>query len=351
MGKYGSKRAKSRMVVESFHRAIAKTRGMQLPRFIMLSVALLAAAGCSSSGASKATLPALSSAAPESTGIDVGAHALLYAGGPSQNAVGVYRARADNPKPLRTIRSGLNAPTGIAVDSSGSAYVCNNAGTDARRRAPGKGTWTVAVYKRGQTTPFETYSDSVWNPVDVAIAADGTVYIANYSSVVTVYPPGSLHPSARLVAPSGQAPLGIAFDAAGNIFVSYVSASGGGSVYKYAPGQTTGSNLGIGFSGSPHGLAVDRDGNLVVAVSKAPGPGSDIEIFPPGGTHPKKTINGPFQPFMIAFGRNGRELFAADFGSGNGDGGVFRFAYPSGTLIAKDTQGPAASAYGVAIDP
>lgn len=324
---------------------------MQWSRLVPSSTALLIAAGCSSATSPSGTLPAPTYSVPATSGVGDGIRALLYAGGPAQNSVGVYRASGNNPKPLRTIVNGLNAPTGIAVDSSGNVFVCNNAGMGIRPRGAGKGTWTVAVYRRGQTTPFETYSDAVWSPVDVAVSADGTVFIANYSSAVTVYPPGSLTHSRTLVRPSGQAPLGIAFDASGNTFVSYVFPSGGGSIYEYAPGQNTGSNLGISFSGSPHGLAIDARENLIVAVSKAPGSGSDIEIFAPGSTKPKKTISGPFQPFMLALSGNGDRLFAADFGSGNGDGAVFKFAYPSGKLIVKDTQGPAAFAYGVAIDP
>jgi len=295
-------------------------------------------------GSLDTVLPTVRSEAPAERRI------LLYAGGPSQNAVGVYPAHLYNPPPRFEITSGLNAPTGIAVDPSGNVYICNNAGTSSRVKPMGKGTWTVGVYHRGQTTPFESYTTGVWNPVDVAVASDGTVYIANYSSAVTVYPPGSLQPSMSLAGPAGEAPLGLALDASRNVYVSYVNASGGGSIYKYAHGQTTGSNLGIAFSGSPHGLAIDRSGNLLVAVSTAPNPGSSIEVFPPGKTHPKKTITGVFQPFMLAFGNGGRQLFAADFGSGNGDGGVFRFAYPDGTLLGKDTQGPAGSAYGIALD-
>jgi sugar lactone lactonase YvrE len=330
----------------------AEQRSMQLSRFIASSIVLLVAAGCSPPASpQQPALPGLLHAAPAGSGVGADVRELLYAGGPVQNTVGVYRASGNNRKPLRTIANGLNAPTGIAVDSSGNVYVCNNAGMRTGPRGAKKGTWTVTVYKRGQTVPFESYSDAVWSPVDVAIAPDGTVFIANFSSSVTIYPAGSLTHSRTLVGPSGQAPLGLALDAAGNLFVSYVSnLSGGGSIYEYAPGQNTGTNIGINFSGEPHGLAIDGRGNLIVAVSKAPGSGSDIEIFAPGSTTPKKKISGPFQPFMLALGSNGRRLFAADFGSGNGDGAVFKYAYPSGKLIAKDTQGPAAYGYGVAID-
>ncbi len=326
---------------------------MNSRRSIALPLAVLMLAGCSSQMSPGTTVPAVANSAANARvpvgAPDMRARTLLYAGGPTQNLVGVYPGRASNPAPLRVISGGLNAPTGIAVDTAGNAYVCNNAGVVAGPR--GKGTWTVTVYHRGKRTPFESYTNGVWNPVDVAIAADGTVFIANYSSAVTVYPPNSLDPSRTLVGPTGQAPLGIAFDAAGNTFVSYVNPSSGGSIFEYAPGQNTGSNLGITFSGSPHGLAVDRAGNLVVAVSKAPNPGGGIEIFAPGKTTPKQTITGLFQPFMLTFSSDGRRLFAADFGSGNGDGGVFKFAYPSGTLLSKYTQGPAGSAYGVAVGP
>jgi sugar lactone lactonase YvrE len=327
-----------------------EARAMQNSRFLLAATALLLAAGCASPQAARETLPS----APLALSGDAAARTrtLLYAGGPGDNAVDVYPAGANNPKPLREIVNGLSAPTGITVDSSGNVYVCNNSGFGTRPN--GKGNyWTVTVYKRGRKAPFESYTDGVWNPVDVAVASDGTVYIANYSSAVTVYPPGSLTHSLTLTAPAGQAPLGIAFDAAGKIYVSYVLPSGGGSIYKYAPGKIKGTNLGIAFSGaSPHGLAFDRQGNLVVAVSNAPNPGSAVEVFAPGSVKPKKTITGVFQPFMLAFNPSGRNLFVADYGNGNGTGGgVLKFAYPSGKLVATDVQGAAAWAYGVALDP
>jgi sugar lactone lactonase YvrE len=321
-----------------------------------LGLVAISLAGCSSPFVDRASSPGIPYVAEKSAqrtlapgdGAGTRVPARLYAGGPIRNAVDVYPAFANNPKPVGEIVNGLSAPTGIAVDAAGNVYVCNNAGHSGKDKT---NVWTVTVYKRGQTVPFRTYSDGVWSPVDVAVAPDGTVYIANYSSAVTVYPPNSVHPSRTLVAPSLQAPVGIALDATGDVFVSYVNQGSGGVVYKYAPGKDTGSNLGIVFAGNPHGLAVDRAGNLVVAVSNAPSPGSLIEVFAPGSTQLKMTMSGPFQPFMLAFSRNGARLFAADFGSGNDDGGVFEYAYPAGTLINKDTQGAGASAYGVAIDP
>jgi len=273
---------------------------------------------------------------------------LLYAGGPNANEVDAYPAFMDDPQPRRHIAAGLDAPTGMTVDAAGNAYVCNNAG----QSAPGKSvSWTVTVYRRGGTNPVRTYTDGIFSPVDVAVGGDGTVYVANFSSTVSVYPSGSTHPSMSLLAPSGYAPLGVALDAIGDVFVSYVPHSGsGGRIYKYRPHRAAGQDLGISFNGSPHGLAIDANGNRIVAVSNAPSPGSEIQVFSPGARHPKRELTGPFQPFMLALAPNGRRLFVADYGSGNNDGGVFVYAYPSGTLLFKDTHGTAAGAYGVAVD-
>jgi hypothetical protein len=330
---------------ESNRFAVSAMRTLNSMRYGALLAVLLFASGCASSvtGSNALIAPANTSLVQAISG------ASLYAGGPNVNEVDAYPAFTNNPQPDERILAGLDAPTGIAVDQTGNVYVCNNAG----QSVPGKGVfWTVTVYRRGQTSPFRTYTDDVFSPVDVAVAADETVYVANFSSVVTVYPPGHLRPSHILRAPPGYAPLGVAVDAARDAFVSYVPRSGGGGrVYEYAPGRSHGSDLGITFSASPHGLAIDGHGDLIVAVSNAPNSGSSIEVFAPGQKRPKLTITGPFQPFMVALSRSGRRLFVADYGTGNNDGGVFVYAYPAGTLLFKDTQGTAAGAYGVAIDP
>ena len=271
----------------------------------------------------------------------------MYAGGPNANEVDVYPTLRKNPPPKRKITNGLDAPTGIATDSSGDVYICNNAG----QSVPGKGVyWTVTVYHHGGLTPFRTYIDGVFSPVDAAVARDGTVYIANYSSAVTVYPPGSVTTYISLQGPYGFAPIGVALDRRGNVFVSYVPRSGsGGVIYKYAAGQTQGKDLGIAFTASPHGLAIDRYGNLIVAVSAAPNSGSEIEIFARGKKQPKKVLTGPFQPFMLALGGDERRLYVADYGTGNNDGGVFVYSYPDGAELFEDTNGAAAGAYGVAV--
>lgn len=319
-------------------------------RIALLLGLLLALSACASSVTGNGALPQPLANSFSNAWAVQDAHAeRLYAGGPNVNEVDFYAAFVNNPPPRGRIVYGLDAPTGMAVDQSGNVYVCNNAG----QSGPGKSVfWTVTVYHRGGADPFRTYTDGVFSPVDVAVASNKTVYVANYSSAVTVYPPHSLQHSATLHAPAGYAPIGVALDSGGNVFVSYVpKLSGGGLIYKYKPGQTRGSNLRISFTGSPHGIAIDSSGNMIVAVSNAPNSGSQIEVFAPGRRHPKLVMSGPFQPFMLNLSHNEERLFVADYGSGNNDGGVFVYAYPKGTLLYKDTQGVAAGGYGVALDP
>lgn len=276
--------------------------------------------------------------------------ALLYAGGPNANDVDVYGARKNNPQPKRHITDGLDAPTGIAVDNTENVYVCNNAGQSAHGKSV---FWTVTVYRPHRSRPVRVYTNGVFSPVDVTVDNNGTVYVANFSSTVTVYPAGSLNPSRSLHGPAGYAPIGVAVDGrTDNVFVSYDAKSGsGGLIYRYHSGKSRGRDLGITFSGSPHGLAIDHAGNLIVAVSNAPSSGSEIEIFAPGAKQPKQILMGPFQPFMLALSPDNRRLYAADYGTGNNDGGVFVYKYPAGTLLFKDTNGAAAGAYGLAVDP
>ncbi len=209
-------------------------------------------AGCAYGASQSGAMPAL----PNSHAAQPARTASLYAGGPNANDVDVYREFQNDPQPRRHITAALDAPTGMAVDAAGNLFVCNNAG----QTVPGKSVfWTVTVYHPGAGMPFRTYTAGVFSPVDVAVAADGTVYVANDSSEVTVYPTGSLQPSKMLRAPAGDAPIGVALDARGDVFVSYVPrSSSGGRIYEYQAGRARGHDLGIAFSANPMASRLTR---------------------------------------------------------------------------------------------
>jgi DNA-binding beta-propeller fold protein YncE len=254
---------------------------------------------------------------------------------------------ANNPAPIGEIRAGLETPTGMAVDATHLLYVANN--TDNKNISHIKAIpYFVSVYAPGSGFPETMYSQDLRHPTDVAVGADGTVYVASFADgYVTEYPPGSQTPSLHFLPPSGSA-LAVSLDSNNNLYVACATSN---AVFEFPPGSTVGTNLGLVIGGEPHGMAFDTAGNLVVAVSKAPNGVSVIDVFSPGGTMPSSQIGGVFQPFMLTFDHSKRHLYVADYGSGNHDGGVFEFAYPSGTLVGKYSQGAASAAYGVAVNP
>ena len=313
---------------------------------MILSVSAIMLAGCAVTGPHQNTPPA-GIAHDYAFRQNLPSRDVLYVSDPIYSRVDLYPLNTNNPASIGEIRSGLETPTGMAVDTLHNLYVASN--TDNRNVAHFKGVpYFVTVYAPGSGSVDLWYSIDLRHPTDVAVGNDGTVYVASFGDgYITEYPPGSATPSLHFQPPSGS-PLAVALDANNNLYAACANTN---QVYEFPPGSTQGTNLGLMLGGEPHGIAFDSSGNLVIAVSAAPNSGSVVDVFPPGNTKPSKQISGVFQPFMIAFDRSQRHLYVADYGSGNHDGGVFEFAYPAGTLVGKYAQGAASAAYGVAVNP
>ena len=272
---------------------------------------------------------------------------VLYVSDPNDSRVDIYPLNTDNPAPIGEFSSGLETPTGMALDASHNLYVANN--TDNVNASHLKDVpYFVSVFEPGKANPSASYWKDLRHPTDVVVGSDGTVYVASLGDgYVTEYPPGSMTPSQHFSPPSGSA-FAVALDAQNDL---YVACTNSNAVFEFPPGSTQGTNLGLVLGGEPHGMAFDSHGNLLVAVSMAPNSGSKVDVFPPGSTKPSAQIGGVFQPFMIDLDQSERHLYVADFGSGNHDGAVFEFSYPAGKLIGKYSQGAASVAYGIAVNP
>ncbi|HKU80685.1 MAG TPA: hypothetical protein VJP76_00845, partial [Candidatus Tumulicola sp.] len=266
---------------------------------------------------------------------------LLYAGNLGAGSVEIFHQRGKNQQPIGTITSGLSFPGGMTVDDNGNLYVA-----DERQIA---GQWNVPMYAPGSLSPTKVYTTDLSSPTDVAVARDGTIYIANFNELsngwVSVYPKGNPSKEYRLTDFNGGAPLSVALDKSGDLYVMYdTSDTGGSAVNEYAPHATAGKNLNLPFSWGG-GIQVDKTGNILVVQQLDP---AEILVFAPGKTKPSQTIQEPNgdQAFSLALTRKNTKLFADDQTANQIDD----LAYPSGSYLHA-VAGGFSEPTGVAVSP
>jgi hypothetical protein len=249
---------------------------------------------------------------------------LIYVSDFTANVVQIYPATGSNPAPIGKITDGISGPEGSYVDKHGNVFVSNVTN------------FTVTEYPQGSTTWSLRYTGLAY-PTNVTVDSKGEVYIPDLvGNKVVEYPKNSTR-SKRTI--SVMHPQGVAVDASGNLFVSYNGASSG-EVDEYAPGSTTGTNLGIvvSFAG---GDAEDTAGNLLLDDQSAPA----VDVFPPGATTPSRTITASLQdPFRMSLDKGSQHLYVADPEAN----ALFVYDYASGTLVNTITNG-LTSVYGVAV--
>lgn len=187
----------------------------------------------------------------------------LYAGNLGNNVIDKVGPPPTNQ--LIPLGSGFNAPSGIAFDSAGNLYVANaNAGTVSKVTPGG----VVSNWVTGLSSP-----------TDVIFDAAGNLYICDHgtNALYRVGPSGG-SPTTLLTGLSN--PLRLAVDAGGNV---YVSLYGTGTIAMVTPSgaAVTFATLTQGVCG----LAFDSAGNLYVSnilqntitrIGAAPGAGPEI---------------------------------------------------------------------------
>ncbi len=279
-------------------------------------------------------------------------------------------------------------PRGLAVDGSGNVIVADGLNEAIRAIAP-DGTVTTVAGGSGKGVrdgPCEE-AQFAW-PVDVAVDAGGSIYVADSSgnrirkidthagcSVTTLAGRGPASPQEEgwggssdgpAAAAEFRSPGALAFDSEGNLFIADTEnnlirrLSPGGQVSTIAgPAGGFRGNLGTqdgqgeyALFSSPRGIAVDSEGNIFFteannAIRRIDRSGFVSTVF----STPDYREGGALSSFLvgIAVGPDG-ELYIADGGFGR----VLRYTRDGVLSIVADAQhavGRALGPYGIVVTP
>jgi len=250
----------------------------------------------------------------------------------------LYREQLQNPAPFGKISEGLSNSYNLFVDQRGTLYVQGNNNT-------------ITEFPKGRKKPHKVLNEPPAGPggygtgVSLAVGSDGTVYAVDpYGSQLYEFANGSTSPTTTI---GISHPYGLALDSKNDLYVGYTYSSSGfnARVMEYAPGQTTGKDLGIEVK-LGGGLNVDVHDNLLVGDQGT----QLIDVFRPGSKRPFRQIDtAPNYPYQFAFSRSEHRLYLV---SGT-PAAVYVYDYKTGKLLRSDTQGlsPSGYALGVAVEP
>jgi hypothetical protein len=191
------------------------------------------------------------------------------------------------------ITNGISGPSGLSVDTQNNLWVANSQ--------------NVVMFAPGATSPTRTLADPNQLPADVNAAANGTVYVANFSSTggtqygpgsISVYAPGHTNPTRFLRDPKAQYDDSVTTDSAGNVFTTINDYTYVGYIDEFVGGKQSGfKRLAPAFSFALT-IRMNDAGNLVVLDQLQ----QRITEFTEGGkpTGRKLNTNGNWIAFALA---------------------------------------------------
>lgn len=218
----------------------------------------------------------------------------------------------------------LTGPVGVAVDTSGNVYIADVPGPNATGYSVLKvsqdGIVTTLASGNRSYIPLGSNSSSYPFPFGVAAGASGNVYFSDGYSTIQKITGGAATVLAGTAGAYGDvnatgaaarfnAPMGLAVDGGGNVYVADVN---NGAIREITPSGVVTTPF---RCGSPGGVAVDASGNLYVSASAE---GTIVKMAPNGAV---TTLAGT----------------PGVHGSADGTGAAAQFGTPAG--IAVDGSG------------
>lgn len=186
--------------------------------------------------------------------------------------------------------TGLSGPAGIAIDSSGNAYVANS------------GNATVTAYVVPTPTPSPSGSPTP-TPSPTATPTS-TPTPSPLPSGVTPTPAPTATPYSNVIPPfltlsnDLTRPVGVALDAKGDLYVADAGTAGGPGpkiVIFDAPlanAEAATSTIALPAGANPSDIKVDANGTVYV-LNSAAGGGSQLLVYAAGATTPSETLALP----------------------------------------------------------
>jgi sugar lactone lactonase YvrE len=191
----------------------------------------------------------------------------------------MYDPDKRNPSPEGSITTGIDDPSGLAVDRNGTLYVANG-GND-----------TIAVYPRGQTSPTFTISSGLDEPRGLAIDSHREIFAIDApndgTSSLVGYKPGSDKPFETIDLSAYGSCEGVAVDGKDNL---WLTCSGTKAVYEIRADTLTLQNAKLEGLKDPSGISFGKDDLMYVSDTRSNGTGY-IRLYLYGTRSPLGTLN------------------------------------------------------------
>jgi hypothetical protein len=225
------------------------------------------------------------------------------------SSVDIFTAGVTNPTLAGHITDGARTAVDVAVDAQGTLYVLNsNSIIDY-----------VAVYPAGSMHPSRYIPFGNVLAQWITVGGDGTIYVSSVSSVLEI-DSGATKVSRTIRMPIGCGNYeggtlmasGVAVDRNNNLYVQESWQCDLTTIYRYAPKATAPNGKIVSYLGYQGGLTYDSRDNTLIAGN--PATSSPFEVAPLPSGEPRTIPASGFDGQYVAYDANSNFLYSGSLG-------------------------------------